>query len=111
MSPGDSARITAALEKTVTAKKIRSMIRTGKSRPGIRSDLFAGDIADLRDMIKPGEMLARAYAQWIARKSGHSRLLAQIAAENPKYHGVRFFSEQEAAQIDKLFSEALGGKP
>ena len=111
MRPGEGARIVAALEKTVTAKEIRRMIRTGKSRPGIRSDLLPSDMDDLRDMVKPGEMLARAYAQWIARKSGHARLLAQIAEENPKYHGVRFFSEQEAAQIDKLFTEALGEKP
>ena len=109
LSKADARRIAAMLDKTAAAKALRYSIRTGRSKPGGRRDLIGLD--DFREMLQPEEMFSRAYTQWIARRSAHERLLAQITHSNADFHELRNFSDADFLQIDKALSEAFDLDP
>jgi hypothetical protein len=96
-----------ALGESALAKVLRQMARTGRTRDGGPRDLLQSDRSLLKEMAEPDEVLARLYSQWIAHRSGHSRLVAQVERENRLHWGVKFFSQSEFRAIVPQFEALL----
>src|SRR5688572_28523371 len=73
----------------------------------ISRDLVSDFREDFLEMLEPDEMFCRAYTQWIARRSGHERLLADMERSSKIYFNLNYYSDADFAKIDQLFTEAL----
>jgi hypothetical protein len=60
-----------------------------------------------KELLKPEELFARAYTQWIVRKSGHERLQAQMDRDNVANWKAKYFDERTAARFSQLLTGLL----
>lgn len=97
-------------------QKVRSTIAQTAAIDGIRAELFKTSIQGLKNLcryyLKPEEQWARAYAQYIATRSGNASLIGQLdAIRNSAHRAYRNsqWSDDDfapvAAAIDDLLEE------
>jgi hypothetical protein len=88
------------LTKGETAKEIRRMIQSERRFRDGPKDLWPWMVADLKRMLKPEEMFARAYTQWITTKSAHQRLELLLKEADAHYFGIHNLKEADFAKFD-----------
>ena len=75
------------MDKGETAHELRRMIRSERSIEGARRELYPGAIEHLKTLVKPEEIFARGWAEWICNESQHPRLLELLEYANSKTIG------------------------
>jgi hypothetical protein len=103
-------KMASLLENGQTAKAMKRMLRTGKTPGQTSVDLWPWQLETIRRDLKPEEMFARSYAQWIALESAHPRLLLLMQRADDHRPAGYGLTPKDAAVFSKLFTSEIKQK-